>query len=321
MSRDLHIKNFKKKGLVQAHQVNEGSFLLRTVVPTFKNCPSQNESDSSHGDQNFKRVKPYSNKQGDANFGVIEITDNIGSASRTLMSIKEPNCVHILIASHQSKPQGSSESVADLDLRKSLPIPKSDLEETSIPSLGAKSGPNLHQRTTPTMSIFDGRKIMLLLFKFEIQVILEEMDAKDMDISPLKDLLTAFFELATSYDQARSTLFDKDVDVEKSESFFNAKEHLDLVLTEKGKKVEKLSTTSQSLKEAKEKVKQLRALRDVAKKEVEEIESRVSSAEEEYRRCSDVSLATIDDLAGVETKKQHLDATLKDLVNYNLCLD
>ncbi|OIT26192.1 hypothetical protein A4A49_27193 [Nicotiana attenuata] len=197
------------------------------------------------------------------------------------------------------------------------------------------------------MSIFDGRKIVLTLHKdfilnawakiqakledltsdnssslqFEIQVILEEMDGKGVDISPLKDLLTTLFELATSYDQARSTLSDKVVDVEKSQSFLNAKKHLDLVLIEKGEKVEKLSAISQSLKEAKEKVKQLRALRGIAKKEVEEIESKVSSAEEEYRRCSDVPLATAYDLADVEMKKQHLEATLKNLVNYNLCLD
>ncbi|OIT39497.1 hypothetical protein A4A49_57130 [Nicotiana attenuata] len=202
-------KEVQKKGPVQAHQDNEGSFPLGTIAPTSKKLPPQNESDSSHGDQNFKRVKSYSNKQRDANLGVVEITDNIGSASRTLTAIKE----------------------------------------------------------------------------------------------------------------ARSTLSDKVVDVEKLESFLNAKEHLDLVLIEKGEKVEKLSATSQSLKEAKEKVKQLRALRGVAKKEVEEIDSRVSSAEEEYRRCSGVSLATADDLADMEMKKQHLETTLKDLVNYKLCLD
>ncbi|OIT32499.1 hypothetical protein A4A49_60224, partial [Nicotiana attenuata] len=259
----------------------------------------------------------------------------------------QPNGVYISVASHQSMTQGSSESVAEPDSRKSLPIPKSDLEATSVPSLGEKLGPNFHQQSAPTMSIFDGRIVVLTLRKdfilnawakihakledltadnasslqFEIQVILEEMDGKGVDISPLKDLLTSLFELATSYDQARSTLSDKVMDVEKSESFLNAKEYLDLVLIEKGEKVEKLSATSQSLKEAKEKVKQLRALRGVVKKEYEEIESRVSSAEEEYRRCSDVSLATADDLADVEMKNQHLEATLKDLVNYNLGLD
>ncbi|OIT39868.1 hypothetical protein A4A49_51516 [Nicotiana attenuata] len=167
------------------------------------------------------------------------------------------------------------------------------------------------------MSNFDGRNVVLTLRKdfilnvwakihtklsnlttdsvssiqFEIQVILEEMDGKGV------------------------------VDIEIPEPFFKAKEHLDLILTKKGEKVEELSITSQSLKEAKEKVKQLRALRDAAKKEVEEIESRVSPAEEEYRRCSDVSLVTVDALADVETKKQYLEVTLKDLVNYKLYLD
>ncbi|OIT01774.1 hypothetical protein A4A49_21106 [Nicotiana attenuata] len=199
----------KKKGLVQAHQVNKGSFPLGTVVPTSRKRPYQNESYSSHGDRNFKWVKPYSNKQGDANLGAVEITDKIGSTSRTLTAIKE----------------------------------------------------------------------------------------------------------------ARSTLSNKVVDVEKLVSFLNAKEHLDLVLIEKGEKVEKLSATSQSLKEVKEKMKQLRVLRGVAKKEVEEIESRVSSAEEKYRRCSDVFLKTADDLADVEMKKHHLEETLKDWVNHSLCLD
>nr|XP_033515073.1 uncharacterized protein LOC117279632 [Nicotiana tomentosiformis] len=149
------------------------------------------------------------------------------------------------MASHQNKPQGSSESVVEPELRKSLPIPKSDLEATSIPSLGAKLGPNFHQRSVPTMSIFDGRNIVLTLrkdfilnawakihaklkdltadnassFQFEIQVILEEMDGKRVDISPLKDLSTSFFELATSYHRARSTLSDKFVDVENQSHF------------------------------------------------------------------------------------------------------
>ncbi|OIT26033.1 hypothetical protein A4A49_59362 [Nicotiana attenuata] len=150
---------------------------------------------------------------------------------------------------------------------------------------------------------------MLLLFNLRSKC-LKKMDGKGVDISSLKDLLTSFFELVTSYDQAQSTLSDEVVDVEKPESFLNAKEHLDLVLTEKGEKVEKFSATSQSLNEAKEKVNQLSALRDVAKNEVEEIESRVSSAEEEYRGYSDVSLGTVDDLADMEMKKQHLEATL-----------
>nr|XP_016443349.1 PREDICTED: uncharacterized protein LOC107768718 [Nicotiana tabacum] len=213
------------------------------------------------------------------------------------MVIKEPNGDYIFIASHQSKSEGSSESVANLDSRKSLLISKSDLEVTSITNLGAKLGPNFHQRLAPMMSVFDGRKVVLTIRKdfilnawakihtklsdltadnassvqFEIQVILEEMDGKGVDISPLKNLLMSFFKLSTSYDQAQSALSDMVVDVEKSEAFLKAKEHLDLVLTEKGEKVEELSLTSQSLKEAKEKVKQLRAIRVLPRKRLKRL--------------------------------------------------
>ncbi|PHT93969.1 hypothetical protein T459_01851 [Capsicum annuum] len=42
----------------------------------------------------------------------------------------------------------------------------------------------------------------------EVQVIIKEMDCKDVDISPLRKLLYNFFDLATSYDQARSMICD-----------------------------------------------------------------------------------------------------------------
>ncbi|KAK4362353.1 hypothetical protein RND71_017594 [Anisodus tanguticus] len=137
------------------------------------------------------------------------------------------------------------------------------------------------------MSVFDGRKIAdrASSLEDEVQVILEEMYGKGVDISPLKKLLTSFFKLATSYDQARSTLAEKAAEVEKSESFLRAKEHLDLVLNEKGKKAEELSAASRSYKEAKKKAESLRALLDAAKKEVEEIKSKVSAAEEVPYLC------------------------------------
>ncbi|MCD7459685.1 hypothetical protein HAX54_041642 [Datura stramonium] len=49
--------------------------------------------------------------------------------------------------------------------------------------------------------------------KEEVQVILEEMDGKDVDVSPLMRLMTSFFELSSIYDQARLTLHDKDMKV------------------------------------------------------------------------------------------------------------
>ncbi|KAK4360178.1 hypothetical protein RND71_019130 [Anisodus tanguticus] len=98
-------------------------------------------------------------------------------------------------------------------------------------------------------------------------------------------------------------------------------EHLDLVLNEKDKKAEELSVASRSYKEAKKKADSLRARRDAAKKEVEEIESKVSSTEEEYRRCADVFVVAANDSADVKEKRRHLEASLQNLVNYKLCLD
>ncbi|KAK4348255.1 hypothetical protein RND71_034594 [Anisodus tanguticus] len=76
-------------------------------------------------------------------------------------------------------------------------------------------------------------------------------------------------------EMTRSSFADKAVEVENSESLLRAKEHLDLFLTEKDKKAEELSTASRSVKEAKNKLNELRALRGAAKNEVDEIESKV----------------------------------------------
>lgn len=80
----LHKNIQKEKVYAQAHQVNEVYFLLGVVVPTSKKRSSQNKSDSSHEDQNFERVKPYSNNQGGNDLGIVEIIDSIGNPSRTL---------------------------------------------------------------------------------------------------------------------------------------------------------------------------------------------------------------------------------------------
>ncbi|KAK4348268.1 hypothetical protein RND71_034607 [Anisodus tanguticus] len=99
-----------------------------------KKRPSQDESDSSHGDHNFKRMRACPSSLEDTNSPVVEISDSVGNPSRTVTThIKEPSNVYILVASHQSKPQDSSESVAGLDLQKSFPTSKSEQEATSIP--------------------------------------------------------------------------------------------------------------------------------------------------------------------------------------------
>ncbi|PHT49842.1 hypothetical protein CQW23_09589 [Capsicum baccatum] len=51
----------------------------------------------------------------------------------------------------------------------------------------------------------------------EIQVIIKDMDCKDVDISLLGKLLHDFFDLATLYEQARSMLHDMDVEAAREE--------------------------------------------------------------------------------------------------------
>ncbi|XP_059289478.1 uncharacterized protein LOC132042997 [Lycium ferocissimum] len=221
----------KEKMLPQAYQAS-------------KKRPPQDESDRSHGDRCPKRFRPPVDEPRDTTSHAVEIHDSDSSSSRTLTATKEPSSVNILVASHQSKPQDSSESVAGPDSWGSLPTSKSEREATSISHGRSKPNLGLSSRKPPatTMSIFYGRKVVMTLRKNfileawtkiqakfsnlsvdcassledEVKVILEEMDGKDLDISPLKKLLDSFFELSTSYDQARSALVDKARRSEKS---------------------------------------------------------------------------------------------------------
>ncbi|KAF3669444.1 hypothetical protein FXO38_07581 [Capsicum annuum] len=136
-----------------------------------------------------------------------------------------------------------------------------------------------------------------------------------------KNLLESFFELFTSYDQARSTLIDKAEEIEKSESYIKAKEHLELVMKERDEKSEELPVAYQYLEKERKKVKKFKSLRDAAKEEVRKIESKVSTAEEEFNKCADIPLATQNASNDVDQKKQVLEDSLQDLVNYKLCLD
>lgn len=184
----------------------------------------------------------------------------------------------------------------------------------------------LVNNATP-MSVFNGRKVVSELRKNfvkeawakirsklvdliaerasslsdEVQVILKDIDKMGVDISPLKNLLDSFFGLATSYDQARSSLVDKVMELQNSESYLKAKEHLVHVLSEKSKE---LSVALKSLKEAQKKVKELKVFRDAVQKEVEDLESKVSAAEQEYNQCVDASMATTDTTNEVEEDRR-----------------
>ncbi|PHT76003.1 hypothetical protein T459_19525 [Capsicum annuum] len=140
----------------------------------------------------------------------------------------------------------------------------------------------------------------------EVQVVLKDMSGIGVDISPLQHLLEYFFKPSPSYDQERSTFIDEAAEIEKSDSYLKAKEHLKLVMKERADKSGELSTSYQSLEKARKKVKKLKALRDAAK----EIESKVSAAEEEFSKCADIFLAIENASNDIEKKKQELEASL-----------
>lgn len=93
------------------------------------------------------------------------------------------------------------------------------------------------------------------------------------------------------------------------------------MLREKDEKFGELSAACKSLKKVRKMEKKLKALRNAAKQEAEEIEFKFSIVEKEFNKCADVFLATANASNDVEKKKQGLEATLYDLVNYKLCLD
>ncbi|PHT60849.1 hypothetical protein T459_33582 [Capsicum annuum] len=119
-------------------------------------------------------------------------------------------------------------------------------------------------------------------------------------------MLGSFFELATFYDQERSTLVDKATIFKESKPYLKVKEHLEIVLRVWNEKSKELSTAIKSLEKVRNKVKKLKARRDAAKQEVEEMEYKVSATEEEFHKCSGVSLATTNASNVVEKKKQVL---------------
>ncbi|PHU24879.1 hypothetical protein BC332_03211 [Capsicum chinense] len=144
----------------------------------------------------------------------------------------------------------------------------------------------------------------------DVEVILNDMSRMGADISPLQNLLGFFFGMATSYNQARSALVDKTTTIKESEPYLKAKEHLDLVLRERDEKSKEVYTAYKSLEKVRKKVKKLKVRRDAAKQEAAEMESKVSTAEEEFSKCSAVTLATANASKVVEKKKQVLEAAL-----------
>ncbi|MCE3051346.1 hypothetical protein HAX54_049544, partial [Datura stramonium] len=244
-----------KTGDSSASMGGKDSFPLSIVAhDSKKKRSSRGESTSSHEDHCWKKVRS-SNKSGDADLAVLEISDSVDSPSRTLtIPFKESNCVGSL-------PRGGSretgESVSGLNPIKSYSAGKTGKEATSIRRDGvrARLSSDLQKHPTATVSVFDGKKLSgsdvdyASYLKEEVQVILEEMDDKDVDVSPLIRLMKSFFELAAIYDQARSTLHDKDNEVARKELSIAAGERLSNAMFEEREKIKKVSSICKSLSE------------------------------------------------------------------------
>ncbi|PHT81751.1 hypothetical protein T459_14766 [Capsicum annuum] len=164
-------------------------------------------------------------------------------------------------------------------------------------------------------------KPLVLKAKDDVEVILNDMSGMGAYISPLQNSLGSFFRLVASYDQAQSTLIDKTIAIKESELYLKAKEQLELLLRERDEKSKEVFAACKSLEKARKKVKKLKTCQDIAKQEAAEMESKVSIAEEEFSKCSDVSLAMGNASKVMEKKKQVLEDALQDLVNYKLYLD
>ncbi|PHU19713.1 hypothetical protein BC332_10864 [Capsicum chinense] len=83
--------------------------------------------------------------------------------------------------------------------------------------------------------------------KDKVQVIIMEMNYKDMDISPLRKLLHDFFDLGTSYDQAQSMFYDMNEEAAREKLFFVARECLSNAMLEEDENIRATSSIRQSL--------------------------------------------------------------------------
>lgn len=72
--------------------------------------------------------------------------------------------------------------------------------------------------------------------KDDVEFILNVVSGMGVDIFLLQNLLVSSFELATSYNQARSTLVNKIAEIEKLEPHLKDKEYIEVMLKKKDEK-------------------------------------------------------------------------------------
>ncbi|MCD7459579.1 hypothetical protein HAX54_041348 [Datura stramonium] len=119
----------------------------------YQRIPSSLAYASSHEDRYWRKVRPHSDKSGDANLAMLEIPDSVESLSRTLTVLFKEGKL----------------SESDVDCASSL--------------------------------------------KEVVQVILEEMDGKDVDVSPLMGLVKSFFESLREVKEKIEKLHRKEKDL------------------------------------------------------------------------------------------------------------
>ncbi|MCD7461828.1 hypothetical protein HAX54_047182 [Datura stramonium] len=210
----------------QDYQGGKGSFPLSVVAHVSKKRSSQDESNSSHGDHCWKKERPYSDKSGDTDLAVIKIHDSVDSPSRTFTSnggrALSRERVRARLSSNLQKHPTASVSVFD---RKKVVLSYSKMFISELWTVirGKLFGSNVDCASS---------------LKEEVQVILDEIDGKDVDVSPLMKLLKSFFKLAAIYDQARLTLHDKDMEAARKELSITTGERLSNAMLEEHEMIE-----------------------------------------------------------------------------------
>ncbi|PHU29121.1 hypothetical protein BC332_01214 [Capsicum chinense] len=284
---------------------------------------SQDENESSSKDHCWKRVKVHFDDAKGISLPVVEIHDDTNNPLRTISALaKEPTNVTAL---QREGSYDSDESVFSPDLTEPPSTVKMGEGRTSFSCNEVKAtlDSEICKLLLAIMLVFDGKKVVLDAQKnyisslwtviqgkilkcdvdcassleYKVQVIIKEMDCKDVDISPLRKLLHDFFDLATSYDQARSMLHDMNEEAAREELFYVVGERLTYAMLEEDEK-------------------DLKSLLEEGENEAKEAKLEFSVAAKEFDAGFDADLSN-----GVDQKKERLEAMHQDLINYKLHLD
>ncbi|PHT50128.1 hypothetical protein CQW23_09875 [Capsicum baccatum] len=193
---------------------------------------SQDESESSSRNHFWKRVNLHFNNVRGTSLPVIEIHDETDNPLRTILALAE----------EREGSYDSDESVSCLNL----------MEPPSTAKMG--EGPTFvsYNKVKATLD-FDICKLSKCdvdcasSLKDEVQVIIMEMNYKDVDISSLRKLLHDFFDLATLYNQARSMLYNMNEEAAREKLFFVEVECLSNAMLKEDEKIRATSSIRQSL--------------------------------------------------------------------------